>query len=70
MTKETKKVVFLDPDKDIAFAIVRTKEKSFVQFEGTKFDFMYLLLKANEYCPDVKEAMQLALNYLKQPENN
>jgi hypothetical protein len=70
MTKETKKVVFLDADKDIAFAIVRTKEKSFVQFEGSKFDFMYLLIRANEYCPDVKEAMQLALDYLKQPENN
>lgn len=70
MTKETKKVVFLDPDKEIAFSIIRTKEKKEVQFEGTKFDFMYLLIQANSYCPDVKEAMQLALDFLKQPENN
>jgi hypothetical protein len=70
MTKETKKVIFLDPDKDIAFSIIRTKEKKEVQFLGSKFDFMYLLLQANEYCPDVKEAMKLALDFLSQPEKN
>ena len=70
MTKETKKVIFLDQDKDIAFSIIRTKAKQEVQFEGTKFDFMYLLIRANSYCPDVKEAMILALEFLKQPENN